>query len=190
MTVQVNCRAPTADQPLDAYWTPPEATRALLTLERLPRSIADPCCGSGAILDVLEEAGHIVHGADIVDYGWRPGCTVIRDYLAAPIFMGDVGIVTNPPFRRAEAFIRKAIADGCRYHAWLLGTNFLESVGRLPFWREYPFSRLWVSSRRITMHRYGYEGPQTSGNQCFAWFVWDDSRDKCKVGVFDWEEAS
>jgi hypothetical protein len=29
-----------------------------------------------AILDVLAAAGHIVHGADIIDYGWRPGCTV------------------------------------------------------------------------------------------------------------------
>jgi hypothetical protein len=33
MTAQVNCRAPTADHPLDAYWTPREATRAFLRLE-------------------------------------------------------------------------------------------------------------------------------------------------------------
>jgi hypothetical protein len=30
--------------------------------------------------------------------------------------MGDVGIVTNPPYRLVEKFIRKAIADGCTFH--------------------------------------------------------------------------
>jgi methylase of polypeptide subunit release factors len=90
-----------------------------MAIERLPTSIADACCGSGAILNVLAAAGHIVHGADIVDYGWRGNCTMIRDYLAEPVEMNGVAIVTNPPFRQAEAFIRKAIADGCHYHAWL-----------------------------------------------------------------------
>jgi hypothetical protein len=188
MTVQVNCRAPTADHPLDAYWTPAYATEAFLRLERPPVSVADPCCGSGAILDVLKDAGHIVFGSDVVNYGWPD--TVIRDYLVEPVHMGDVGIITNPPFRLAEQFIRKAIADGAKYHAWLVRTNFLESVGRLPLFRDYPFSRMWVSSRRITMHRYGYEGPQTSGNQCFCWLVWDGSKDKCRVDVFDWQEPT
>ena len=57
-----------------AGWTPirtaPEATTALLKIESVPRSVADPACGSGAILDVLRAAGHMVHGSDIVDYGW------------------------------------------------------------------------------------------------------------------------
>jgi len=37
---------------------------------------------------VLAAAGHIVHGADVVDYGWRPGWIMIRDYLEEPVFMG------------------------------------------------------------------------------------------------------
>jgi hypothetical protein len=61
---------------------------------------------------------------------------VIRDYLAEPVEMNGVGIIINPPFRLAEAFIRKAISDGCHYHAWLLRTNFLESVSRLALWHE------------------------------------------------------
>jgi hypothetical protein len=136
---------------------------------------------------VLAEAGHVVHGADVVHYGWPH--TVIRDYLAEPVHMADVAIVSNSPFRLAERFIRKAIADGTKYHAWLLRMNFLESIGRLALWRDYPFSRLWVSSRRITMHRYGYTGPKTSGNQAFAWFVWDDSNDKNRLRYFDWAEC-
>jgi hypothetical protein len=90
-----------ADRGLDAYWTPPEATTALLKIESVPRSVADPACGSGAILDVLRAAGHIVHGWDIAYYGWPH--SVVRDYLAGPVEMNGVAIVTNPPYRlRAE----------------------------------------------------------------------------------------
>jgi hypothetical protein len=189
MTPRINGRHKTADHPLDAYWTPPEATRALMAIERLPKSIADPCVGSGAILDVLKSAGHIVHGADVVDYGWPH--TVVRDYLAEPVEMNGVAIVTNPPFRSAEKFIRKAIADGCHYHAWLLRTNFLESIGRLPLWRDHPPSRVWVSSRRLPMmHRDGWDGPKATSNQAFGWFVWDDSTDKRRFDHFDWRAAA
>src|ERR1700730_1145523 len=124
MNLRINSRAATADHPLDAYWTPAEAVRALMSIERLPESIADPCVGTVVILDVLKAAGYSIYGADIVDHGWP--YTVIRDYLAEPVAMNGVGIVTNPPFRLAEQFIRKAIADRCQFHAWLLRTNFLE----------------------------------------------------------------
>jgi hypothetical protein len=95
----------------DCYWTPACAVQALLRIEgtALPRSLTDPCCGAGAILDVLKAAGHIVHGADIIDHGWPH--TVIRDYLAEPVVMNGVGIVTNPPYRLALRFIQKALRD-------------------------------------------------------------------------------
>jgi hypothetical protein len=76
--LRVNSTHSHADRGLDAYWTPPEATTALLKIESVPRSVADPACGSGAILDALKAAGHIVHGSDIADYGWRiPSCATI-----------------------------------------------------------------------------------------------------------------
>jgi hypothetical protein len=116
--------------------------------------------------------------------------TVIRDYLVEPIAMNGVAIVTNPPFRLAEAFIRKAIADKCHYHAWLLRTNFLESVSRMALWRDHPPSRIWISSRRLPMmHRLGWTGPKTTSNQAFCWMVWDrSSYDVCKLGWFDWRD--
>lgn len=196
--MRINSRHPTADHPLDPYWTPKEATRALMAIERLPKSIADPCCGGGAILDVLAEAGHFVHGADITDYGWKGGgLTTIRDYLAESVEMNGVGIVTNPPFRLAEAFIRKAIADGAKFHAWLMRTNFLESVSRLALWREHRPSRIWISSRRLPMmHRAGWTGPQASSNVSFAWYVWDHrDTDRAanyepRLDWFDWKDAA
>jgi hypothetical protein len=113
-----------------AGWTPiglprPEATTALLKIESVPRSVADPACGSGAILDVLRAAGHIVYGWGIADYGWPH--TVVRDYLAGPVEMNGVAIVTNPPYRLAQKFIEKALDDGTRFSAFLLRLNFLEN---------------------------------------------------------------
>jgi hypothetical protein len=139
---------------------------------------------------VLKDAGHIVHGRDIVNYGWP--CTVIADYLAEPVEMADVGIVSNPPFQHAEKFVRKAIRDKCTYHAWLLRLQFLESVGRLPLWREHPPARIWISSRRLPMmHREGWIGPRATSTQCFIWAVWDrrsSSNHGLQVGVFDWKD--
>lgn len=159
-----------------------------MRIENLPKSIADPCVGTGAILDVLSAAGHVGHGADIVDHGWPH--SVVRDYLAEPIVMNGVGIVTNPPYRLAQQFIEKALADGASYAAFLRRLNFLESMRRKAFFDRSPPSRIWVSSRRLPMmHRLGWTGPEASSNHAFAWFVYDDSEEKNRVGYFDWKEV-
>jgi 2-keto-3-deoxy-6-phosphogluconate aldolase len=79
MNLRVNATHTYAERGLDMYATPPNTTKALLGIERLPESVADPRIGTGVILDVLNAAGHIVHGADLVDRG-RPH-TVVRRYL-------------------------------------------------------------------------------------------------------------
>lgn len=84
-SLRINSRHPTADHPLDPYWTPPEATRALMAIERLPASIADPCCGGGVVLDVLRDAGHFVFGADIADYGWTKRLRA-QDHVSGKIY--------------------------------------------------------------------------------------------------------
>jgi hypothetical protein len=89
MTLRINSRAPIADHPLDAYMSPPEAVLALMKIERLPLSLCDPCCGDGSLLETLRRGNHIVHGADIQFYRWPH--SQIRNYLAEPVHMGDVG---------------------------------------------------------------------------------------------------
>jgi hypothetical protein len=68
---RVNSTHSHAERGLDAYWTPPEAVTALLRIEQVPKSVIDPACGSGAILDALRAAGRSVYGCDVVDYGWE-----------------------------------------------------------------------------------------------------------------------
>lgn len=187
---RINLTHSLADRGLDCYWTPAEAVRALTEIERLPAAaIIDPCCGNGAILNVLEAAGYMVHGIDIVDYGW-PG-TVIRDYFAGPVRMDGVALVTNPPYRLAQRFIEKALDDGTRFAAFLLRLNFLESMRRKRFFETHPPSRIWVSSRRLPMmHRQGWTGRKSTSNHCYAWFVWDESKEKQVVKHFDWKTCA
>jgi hypothetical protein len=99
---------------------------------------------------------------------------------------GVQAVVNNPPFKLAIAFVAKAIIDA-PYVALLLRLNFLESVGRLPFFRKTPPARIWVSSGRLPMmHRLGWDGRHASSNHCFAWFVWERGAASVEIKWFDW----
>lgn len=177
---------------LDPYFTPPEASTALLNLEA-PKSIVwEPAAGNGAISRVLSQHGLKVVSSDITSYG-NPEVTAGVDYLKEPLPEGVQSIITNPPYKLAQQFLEKALQE-VPFVALLLRTNFLESVSRLPLFRRAPPSRVWISSRRLPMmHRQGWEGPEAPSNTCFAWFVWDSrlgSEWDSKLGWFDWEEFS
>jgi hypothetical protein len=180
-----------ADRRLDAYFTPPVATRALVAVERasIPRRIWEPAAGDGAIVKVLLERGYRVIASDIADYGCpdvEPGI----DYLTALGRHRKIGIITNPPFRLAKEFAEKAVSEAV-FVALLLRTNFLETISRLEFFRRHPPSRVWISSRRLPMmHRHGWTGPRSTSNTCHAWFVWDRRAGPgCRVGWFDWKDC-
>src|SRR5262249_57363118 len=95
-------RHPLSERGVDLYETPEVATRSLLQVERLPRRIWEPACGPGAIVRVLRNAGHEVYASDIADYGENDATL---DFLTATEMPAGVeALVTNPPFRFAEAF--------------------------------------------------------------------------------------
>jgi hypothetical protein len=155
----------------------------------MPRCIWEPAAGDGAMVRPLKQAGFEVAASDIADYGLL-GCETGVDYLVATPPRGVRGVITNPPYRLAMPFARKAIGE-VPYVALLLRTNFLESVARLSFFRRHPPARLWLSSRRLPMmHRLGWQGPRAPSNTCFAWFIWDETaNEKCKFDWFDWREG-
>jgi hypothetical protein len=100
----------------------------------------EPAAGDGAIVRPLRAAGFDVVASDLVNYGGG-GIVAGVDYLTAPVPVGVTGIVTNPPFKLAIKFARKAL-DEVPYLALLLRTNFLEGTGRLPFFRAHPPTRI------------------------------------------------
>ena len=108
----------------DLYETSPAAVTALLRVEPLPRRIWEPAAGRGAIVNVLRAAGHEVLASDLVDYG-DPTHFARRDFLMEHEPDGCQAVVTNPPYKLAEAFVAHAL-DLCPRVVMLLRLAFLE----------------------------------------------------------------
>ena len=97
-----------AERGADLYETPPEATRALLRVERIPHGVWEPAAGRGAIVRVLRDVGHAVIASDIIEYDFPLHFT--QDFLTttkAP--EGTEIILTNPPFQHAAGFVAHAL---------------------------------------------------------------------------------
>lgn len=183
-----------ADRGDDFYATPPEAVASLLAIEKkwLPSgTIWEPACGDGAIVLPLRAAGFDVVATDLVDRGCpdsTPGLDFVRDGRN-PGRGTTKAVITNPPFKLAEEFVRRALGQ-CDYVAMLLRLAFLESVGRRTFFEQSPLARVHVSARRLPMmHRDGWAGPKSTSAVAHAWFVWDRRHEgRPNVQWFDWKD--
>jgi hypothetical protein len=168
-----NRRAPLSERGHDLYETPAVVTEALLKVEDLPHRIWEPAAGRGAIVDVLRAHGHYVVVADLIDYG-VPGQESGRDFLLerrAPD--GIECIVSNPPYKNADAFVEHALKL-CPRVIMLLRLAFLESVRRTPILDTGRLARVHVFKRRAPfMHRDGWAGPKVTSALAFAWFCFD-----------------
>lgn len=177
------------DRGADAYFSPREAVLPFLSLEEgyIPQTVWEPACGDGAIAKPLAETGRKVFISDLYDYGLEDAWHGV-DYLTEPLPEGCEGVVTNPPFRLAAEFAKKAIAE-TNYVALLLRLQFLEGVKRQDFLQKH-LSRVYVSSRRLPMmHRRGWKGPLSTSNQAFAWFIFQRyNPTPTELGWFDWKD--
>lgn len=184
-----NKQHPHADRGNDLYETPAAAVRALLATEWLPQRIWEPACGPGAIVRELRAAGHDVVPTDLVDYGCE-GQASGMDFLkvrAAPF--GVDCIVTNPPFKDANAFVERAIAL-CPRVLMLLRFSFYESIRRGSILDTGTLARVHCFRKRLPMmHRHGWTGPTAASGMAFAWFVWDRShRGGTILDRLSWED--
>ena len=157
----------------DLYETPEVATLSLLAIEPLPPNILEPACGRGAISRVLRSAGHTVIENDIVDY--RLGQDSVQDFLNfKPTPSTEIdAIVTNPPYRLAQQFVRHALTL-CPRVFMLLRLTFYESERRRDVLDGAGLIRVHVFRNRLPMmHRDGWTGNRVSNPTAFAWFVWE-----------------
>lgn len=145
---------------LDDFPTPPFATRALLEHVLVPAGldigrarIWEPACNRGHMAAPLEEYAGFVLATDIADYsaaadlsphwarrGRRPdGLLDFCDPDAEDAFAlasawagcgGVRGVVTNPPFNAAPAFVGRALALGAAFCAMFVRTAFVEGDER------------------------------------------------------------
>jgi hypothetical protein len=182
------------DRKDDFYPTPIEAVRGFLSAERqyLPKRLWEPACGDGAIALPLRAAGYEVFATDLVERGC-PDSGSGLDFLMMPhlVTKNFEGIVTNPPFKLARAFVDRAL-DLAPYVAMLLRVSFLEGTARRPWFKSGPLARVHISSRRLPMmHRHEWDGPKSTSAIAFAWFVWSKGHAlPPTIDWFDWKDSA
>jgi hypothetical protein len=124
---------------------------------------------------VLRDAGRRVVATDLIDYGC-PDSRGGIDFLMQTSLPDDVtAILTNPPYKHADAFVRHALKLGASRVIMLLRVLFLEGVRRSDILDSGKFARVYPFRNRLPMmHRAGWEGPISDDPQIgFAWYVWD-----------------
>jgi hypothetical protein len=140
-----------------------------LKVEELPKRIWEPACGPGSIVKVLLAHGHDVVASDIENFGFNG----VADFLTLRLGYTDRTIVTNPPYRLAEQFVRQAVTFSPLV-IMLLRLAFLESVRRTNILEKSGLARIHVFRNRLPMmHRKNWDGPKASSAMPFAWFCWE-----------------
>lgn len=155
----------------DFYPTPPEGTRALLSVERFAGSIWEPACGNGAISKVLQAHGYAVVSTDLIHRGYGTGGI---NFLTEQSSRA-VNIVTNPPYGRglADSFVRHALrltqSTGGTV-AMLLNLASLAHPLRHHQWARQPPSAVYILDN-LTCWPNGIERG-AAAEQRYCWAIW------------------
>jgi len=165
---------------LDDFPTPPWATRALCEYvlgDQRDSSCWEPACNRGYMAKPLKEYFKSVHASDVHDYGWE-GQERVVDFLfpgSEPPHIAAKGvdwIITNPPFRLAEQFIKRGLGLANVGVAVLVRTSFLEGVGRYEdLFSKTPPDTIAQFVERVPMIK-GRHDPRASTATSYAWLVW------------------
>ena len=173
--------------PHNFYPTPNWVTEALLKHVTLRSPVWEPCCGDGAMVRVLERAGHKVVATDLVDRGFGRGGIDFFECTAFPA--GCRTMVTNPPYGDGgeitkstnaslamQKFVSHALdltvrASGqlallVRFQ-WMAGKKASKLIS------SGPLCRVVVLTRRIQWFDNGESTNQAQHHH--AWLFWDCS---------------
>lgn len=148
----------------DFYPTPPEVTVALMDFLNLPSNtvIWEPAAGEMDMAGVLMTFCDEVYATDIIDG---------TDFLQSSIPDAD-WIITNPPFSKAEEFIRRAAQLGKPF-AMLLKSQYWHATKRKALFDEMPPSYILpLTWRPDFFFKDRAEGKKGSPLMDVMWCVW------------------
>lgn len=164
---------------LDFFPTPPWATRALCehVIGLTAMHVAfDPACGDGAMARPLGEYFMKVFASDVHDYGRG---FKVQDFLFPGAELPPCDwVITNPPFRLAEQFIRRGLEIAEYGVAMLVRSVFVESVGRYEsLFTPNPPDLIAQFVERVPMVK-GRLDKTASTATSYAWIVWTTDPDR------------
>lgn len=138
--------------------TPREITEALLRYEEFEGGVLEPCCGDGAISEVLKENGFKVKSSDLFDYNYGE----LKDLF--DINEEQDNIITNPPFSLKIDMIEKLLSITKKKLVLLW---YVKNIGNLlEGKRNKNLKTIYIFNRRI-------EWKETKMGWLFAWYVWE-----------------
>lgn len=190
---------------LDDFPTPPWAVRALCEhlqnpADRLPGDasprrgpahapttwrmvVREPAANRGYMARPLAEYFCGVEASDVHDYGVG---YPVRDFLFPEPLLRLDWTITNPPFRLAEAFIKRARETSTHGVAVIVRTAFLEGKGRYDrLFRRWRPNRVLQFSERVVMQK-GRVTADGASATAYAWLVWDGVLKPAAETRFEW----
>jgi len=174
----VSSKGRKAGDPLDRYDTPPKPVRRFLAAwvpiayahRRRPANVWEPAAGAGNFLAPLRERFPKAHikASDI-----EPRCTAAGeiDFLDCHISGYDL-IITNPPFRLAEQFVRHGLklVEPKGYVVMYLRAGFEQAKCRNNFFEEFMPYQTWTCRERPQFT--GPAAKKGTDSAFYKWFVW------------------
>ncbi|MDR0582341.1 MAG: hypothetical protein LBG31_05200 [Prevotellaceae bacterium] len=157
----------------DYYATEPKAVRLLLSMEKFEGKIWECACGEGHLSKEIRRLGYEVYSTDIIDRGFGDR---VFDFLSLENNKQTaMHILTNPPYRYADEFIRKAlsIATTGKKVAFFMPVRYLEGKARKQLFLQAPPKVVYISSSRLKCARNGDFAHLSSSAVAYAWFVWE-----------------
>lgn len=164
---------------LDDFPTPPWATRALVehvlasNTSLSSMTCLEPACGRGHMSVALAEYFADVISYDVFDYGFGDVADFGKSKHEGRSFDW---VITNPPFKLAEDFIRRSMKIARYGVAMLTRTVFIESVGRYErLFKANPPSCFAQFTERVPMVK-GRLDKRASTATGYGWLVWEKGR--------------
>ena len=161
---------------------PPIATELILSKISLGNdSILEPAAGEGHIVKVLREhyPYNEIIANDLIYRNSRFGIDVNGgiDFLTYEPNRKFDTIITNPPFKYAQEFIKKALTLANHYVIMFAKLQFLETIDRKKLFDETPIKYVYVHSRRVSPYINGDDvdenGKPWASPMAFAWYIWE-----------------
>ena len=161
---------------LDAYYTPPALTQALL--DEFPEIrgylLLDPCCGDGRMSQQILEAGRF-RGAHLNDLARNGGLDATKRESWHQWPRAD-WCVTNIPFCHSATIPFRAIEAGIPA-ALLMRISFLEPVEDRQWVKRHPPTAM------LALPRVSFDGSGQTDMATCAWFVWGPVAPRIRVAT-------
>lgn len=184
---------------LDFFPTPPWATRALVLDVLVPRlapvadaTVWEPAAGEGHMAETLREFFARVYASDIHDYGHGYAVEAYVDDPKHPAgaariapHRADDWVITNPPFKLATPFVKRAVREAAHGVAMFVRTQFLESAERWALFDRHPPALIAQFAERVPLVK-GRWDPGASSASAYCWVIWQPKRTHSRVTEFTW----